>query len=47
MAASVADNDAINPKCYKTLFANGISIFFINGKPAIINGLRKLRNPPS
>ena len=27
------------------LLANGVSTFFINGKPAAINGLRKLRNP--
>ena len=46
MAASVADNDDVNPQCTKTLLANGISTFFINGKPAVINGLRKLRNPP-
>ena len=27
------------------LLANGVSTFFINGKSAIINGLRNLRNP--
>ena len=25
----------------------GVSTIFINGKPAIINGLRKFKNPPS
>ena len=25
----------------------GVSAIFINGKPAIINGLRKFKNPPS
>ena len=28
----------------KTLLANSVSILLINGKPAAINGLRKLRN---
>ena len=31
----------------KTLVANCLSTFFINGKTAVINGLTKLRNPPS
>ena len=34
-------------KATKTFSVNTVSIFFINGKPAVINGLRKLRNPPS
>ena len=31
----------------KTFLANGVSTLFINGKPAVINGLRKFKNPPS
>ena len=31
----------------KTLLANGVSTFFINDKLAVINGLRKFKNPPS
>ena len=31
----------------KTFLTNGISPLFINGKQAVINGLRKLRDPPS
>ena len=46
-AASVADAAAVNLNGTKTLLANGVSTFFINGKPAVINGLRKLKNPPS
>ena len=46
MAASVADAASANPNYTKTLSANGGSTFFINGKPAFINGLRKLRNWP-
>ena len=47
IAASVAEAAAIKPNGIKTLYANGVTAFFINGKPADINGLRKLRNPPS
>ena len=36
---SVGDASAINPKCTKTVQANGVSTFFINGKPTGINGL--------
>ena len=46
IAASV-DAAAVNPKGIRTPIAKGMSIFFINGKPAVINGLRKLINPPS
>ena len=28
-------------------WAIGVSTFFINGKAVVINGLRKLRDPPS
>ena len=41
----VADAAAVNSNGTKTLLANGVSIFFINGKAIVINGLRKLRNP--
>ena len=34
IAASIADTVAINPNIIKTLLANGVSAFFINGKPA-------------
>ena len=47
IAASVADAVPVNPNGTKTLLANIINTFFINIKPAVINGLRKLRNPPS
>ena len=46
-AASVAGTTAVNQKGTKMLLANGVSAIFINGKPTGINGLRKLRNPPS
>ena len=46
-AASAVDILADNPNEIKTCLANGVSTRFINGKPAVINGLRKLRNPPS
>ena len=45
IAASVADTAAVNPNGAKTLLANGISTLFINGKPAVINGLKKMRIP--
>ena len=45
IAASVAD--AANPNGIKTLFANVVSTYFITGKTAVINGLRKLINLPS
>ena len=47
IAASVADIAADNPNGDKTLLARGVSTFFTNGKPVVINGLRKLKNPPS
>ena len=46
-AASAADIPAYNSIGNKTLLANRVSTLFINDKPAVINGLRKLRNPPS
>ena len=48
IAVSAAEAAAVHPKGTKTLLANGVSTaHFINGKPAIINGLRILRSPPS
>ena len=47
MAAPAADIPDNNPNGNKSLLANGTSKLFINGKPAAINGLRKLRNPRS
>ena len=47
IAASNADIPADNPIGIKTRLANGVSAFFIYGKPAVINGLRKLRNTTS
>ena len=37
--ASVADAVVVNSKDTKTLLPNGVSTLFINGKPAVINGL--------
>ena len=47
IAASAADIPADNPNDNKTISANGVSTLFINGKLAVINDLRKSRNPPS
>ena len=47
ITVSVAEATAVNPNGTKMLLANGISLFFINGKLPVINGLRKLRNSPS
>ena len=41
IAAPVADAASVNLNGNKTLLADDISSFFINGKPADINGLRK------
>ena len=46
IAASATDATAINHKGSKILLANDLSTFFIKGKPAVISGLTKLRNPP-
>ena len=44
--ASAADAAAVNPNGIKTLLANGLIIFFINGNHVVINGPRNLpRNP--
>ena len=47
MAASVDDAGAVCPNGIKTILANDVSTFFINGKEVIINGPRKLENHPS
>ena len=42
-----ADAGAVNPKGIKTLVANDLITFFINGNPIFSNGPRSLpRNPP-
>ena len=46
IALYVADAATINPNGIKMLFANGVNTLFINGQQAVINGLRKWRNPP-
>ena len=43
IAAYVAAN---NPNGNKLLLANGLITLFIYGKPAVISGLRKFKNPP-
>ena len=43
---SAADAAAVNPKGIKTLLANGLITFFINGNPVFSNGPTNLpRNP--
>ena len=45
--ASAADAAAVNPKGVKTLLANGLITFFINGNPFFSNGPSNLpRNSP-
>ena len=44
---SAADAAVVNPKGIKTLLANGLITFFINGNPVFSKGPRSLpRNPP-
>ena len=45
--ASVAETTTFNLKGTKKILAKGFSKFFINGKLTEVNGLRKLRNPPT
>ena len=47
MAASAADVAAADPNGIKTLLASGVSTFFTNGRPALVNVTRKLINPLS
>ena len=42
ISASAADAAAVNPNGTKTLIANGLIRFFINGKPVFSNGPRSL-----
>ena len=43
----IAANAAfLNPKGTKTLLANDISTFLINGKATFVNGAKKLSSPP-
>ena len=45
--ASAADAAAVNPKAIKTLLANGLITFFINGNPVFSDGPSNIpRNPP-
>ena len=45
--ASAADAAAVHPKGIKTLLANGLITFFINGNPVFSNGPSNLpKNPP-
>ena len=46
MLASVAEAAAVYPNGTKTLLTVGVSTFFINGRLAVINGLKNLRNSP-
>ena len=46
-SCSAAAAAAVNPKGIKTLLANGLTTFFINGNPVFSNGPSDLlRNPP-
>ena len=47
IAASVAEIAADSSNGNKTLLHGGVNTVFLNGKPAAVNGLRKLRNRPS
>ena len=47
IAESAADTATVSPNGVNTLLAGCVSVRFINGKLSVINGLRKLRNPPS
>ena len=46
--ASSADAAAVNPNGIKTLLANVLTTFFINGNPVFSNGTSNLpKNPPN
>ena len=47
LIASAANIPTDNPNSNKTLLGGGVSSVLINGKPAVINGLRKFKNCPS
>ena len=42
ISASAVDAASVNSNSIKTLLANDVSTFFINGKPTFVNGLRNL-----
>ena len=42
IAATVADAAIVHPNGIRTLLANGVSLFFINGKSTFINGPRSI-----
>ena len=46
IATSAADAAAVNPNGIKTLLANGLITFFINGNPVFNNGPRSLPSNP-
>ena len=47
IAASVADAGSVNPNGIKTLLANGLSTFPLEGNPVFSNGPKMLpENPP-
>ena len=45
--SSAADAAAVNPYGIKVVLANGLSRFFINGKPAFMNGPKCILKNPS
>ena len=45
ISSSVADIAAYNSNGNKSLLGSGVNTTFINDKPAVINGLRKFKNP--
>ena len=47
IATSATDIHADSFDGIKIVLANEVRTFFFNGKPAVIIGLGKLRNPPS
>ena len=46
IAASAADNVVVNPSGIKTLLANGLIKFFINGNPVLSDKPRRLPKDP-
>ena len=46
MTASVVEAAAVNPNITKTLLANVLSTFFMNGKAFVFNDIKKLINLP-
>ena len=45
--SSAADAAAVNPHGIKVVLANGLSRFFINGKPAFMNSPKCIPKNPS